>query len=426
MAEKNRSEDANTIFDLNSDKTSPLDTLTDNQISELYYILSGKKPSSQRLVNVSRIRLLRGKNLPETDFITVSEKNKKKSLFTEGNDNLPTYVIKLLLQLLYGKDKIELNATREKLRNELMEYNAKKGEGYAQNFVFVDEDLEDIMSNLNIEEHTSPKKESQISPKKIETRIDVGEVIRRSTTWATIIQDTLPVRQTMDKLRVMKEYISERVSGSAAVYINDRFKKFGSKGITTMLDLFKDLYQTEGVVETSPQTTWDNARLLNHTVVNLSKNHNNGMGLLGEIARQKLFLLEEEFKLGSELITLTLDGERFHPVGRADFICMNDLGQLVIIDLKTPATLPNYPQHVFSTHRAIQLEMYALLFDMICSLLNIPLGIAYTGILYWNPESNKTFMSKGSVTFCKIPRNPGVHLNTMTERKTNLLKSINV
>ncbi len=117
-----------------------------------------------------------------------------------------------------------------------------------------------------------------------------------------------------------------------------------------------------------------------------------GCRKLGAIAEQKLLLLEEEFRLGSEAITMIRDGKKHYPIGKADFICINELGQFVIIDLKTPIRSPDDLQFVYKRRRAIQLEMYALMFDTICKILGIDAGISYTGILYWNPEHNNSLL----------------------------------
>lgn len=115
----------------------------------------------------------------------------------------------------------------------------------------------------------------------------------------------------------------------------------------------------------------------------------------------------------------------FHPIGIADLLCVNRQGQFVIVDLKTPVNIPLEAPDIYSDHRMIQLEMYALLFDILCEITgNHEYGIAYTAILYWNPEDNNTFESRGSCTLCEIERNPGINLKRINTLKSNLLDSL--
>lgn len=427
MAEKiDETNDAETIYDTNTNGTVPLDELTETQISELYYLLTGLESSESKAKKITRIMLLKRTTLPETKFINVSSTDKETSLFTyDGNRNLSEYVLKLLAALLVfsgDKSKVKL-AKKNELRDLLIEYNQAKGTEEQQNLTTVgygDVDIDYIISHVAALD--SPRKKTASD----KNTLGLREILRDSGFWAAETHLRGPFMRATDILKQVKEYVSKRVLGTDGVHINRSLTGLRSMGITGITELFKDDYDAGKGVQTFEQKSWANSTLLSTSSINLSKNHNNGMGLLGAIMRQKLFLLEEEFRLGTEAITMSLDGQKFHPVGKTDFICMNDLGQLVIIDLKTPINSPNYIQFVFTRHRAIQLEMYALMFDIICKILGIPAGIAYTGILYWNPENNNSFDSKGSETFCKIPRNPEIYLNVNTKMNSNLLKSINL
>jgi len=132
--------------------------------------------------------------------------------------------------------------------------------------------------------------------------------------------------------------------------------------------------------------------------------------------------IKEEFELWSNRLMISIhDGgkreERFYPSGRIDILCMDSLGNLCIIDVKctspgnlkwdihAPNRKPKYKfEKPFQGH-AVQVEMYALVFDFLAKLHNIPLRIAYTGILYYYAESIQA-NGKGFARFIKIKRNP--------------------
>ena len=99
-----------------------------------------------------------------------------------------------------------------------------------------------------------------------------------------------------------------------------------------------------------------------------------------------------------------------HPVGRIDLLCVNDTGGLVIVRIRT-STDSKREGFECKEYEAKQLEFLAILFDSVASMAGVDIGIAETGILYWDKEEDGTHNSKGSSAFCRLARNPSILSN---------------
>lgn len=94
-------------------------------------------------------------------------------------------------------------------------------------------------------------------------------------------------------------------------------------------------------------------------------------------------------------------------MGEIDAICVNEVGGLVIVRIKTSID-GNKDNSFCKEFEAKQLEFLALLFDTIAAIIGEDIGIAETGILYWDKEEDNTPTSKGSSKFCRFKRNPDI------------------
>jgi hypothetical protein len=146
----------------------------------------------------------------------------------------------------------------------------------------------------------------------------------------------------------------------------------------------------------------------------LGRIHDSGMSLILALMRSGMDVIECEFDVGLEQFVLRTHpgiAEKKHlfaiPVGKIDMIAIDkNTGDLVLIDLKTTKTQSSVPETYVKLKYAMQLEMYALLLELMAEAIGMPnLKVAYTILLVW--DVNPTLKNnEGHCWAHKIPRDP--------------------
>lgn len=260
------------------------------QLSELYYILSGEKVDATRDILIDKIISRKDKPIPDTPYINIM--SKKETLFTvDGNKNISAPILKLLLQLLYGKDSKKATALKGELRQNLIAYNQDKNK---ESMVDVAK-LVTEMSRTSISEPSSPNTSMTLTPPSSPARsIKLDDIVKRARTWRSNERSYLTLDAMISVAEKIKDYVSSNVKVKGfSFYVNDEETKFKSLGVTKILSHFKDgkIEKKEEIkIYTTP--VWDNStisRVYGTTTVNLSKNHNNGMGLMAQLIERGLY-----------------------------------------------------------------------------------------------------------------------------------------
>lgn len=175
---------------------------------------------------------------------------------------------------------------------------------------------------------------------------------------------------------------------------------------------------------------WNNSRLYQENGevhVNISRNHDAGMKLLSALQSVNLYVVMEEFPLGHPSLQIDIIGNLRTLTGSIDLLCVDDYGRFVVVDLKTPldSSKKNRDQKELPEEYIVQVEMYALMFDILCYIHGVRRGIAYSAIIYWDPEDNNTVSSEGQCTIYGIFRGPSYILGSPSIGK-NILSNIHV